>query len=112
MDLFHRLLRAGGTIRYEPNATVFHEQTDRAGLLERAHLYGHGMGAMCMLWMRRRDRYSVWILFRWLMSRARRFLRGLVKRDWLLAHEEGIILTETFRGLGWGLRADRDAGRR
>lgn len=103
MDLFYRLLRAGARIRYEPDAVVFHEQTTRAGRMKRRLPYGFGMGACCMIWLRRGDGRAWGMLGSWLLMRLRRMGRGVWQRDWLLAYEETLVLTGTVRGLIFGL---------
>ena len=104
-DLFYRLLRAGGAIRYEPRALVFHEQAPEHDALVRANLYGYGVGAACVLRARERDAYTVWILGCWLAWRARRLLGGIARRDWRSAHEETIVFASTLQGVPYGLRA-------
>jgi cellulose synthase/poly-beta-1,6-N-acetylglucosamine synthase-like glycosyltransferase len=103
MDLFFRLLRAGAHIRYEPNSIVYHEQTTRAGRLQRRYPYGHGMGTCCAVWLRRGERRAVVMLGRWLGMRLRRLGRGVWTQQWLLAYEEVLVLAGTMNGLSYGL---------
>ena len=104
MDLFYRLLRAGARIRYEPDLLVYHAQTDRAGRLARRRPYGHGIGACCSLWLRQGDFYALRVLGGWLAMRGRRLLGGLWRREWMLAHEEVLVLLGTIDGLFYGWR--------
>jgi len=109
MDLFYRLLRAGARIQYDPRCVVFHARTTRRERLGRRVPYGFGTGAGIGIWLRERDAFAAWVLARWLALRARRAVRGVVTRDWLLAREEALVLGGTARGLWFGLR--QDAGR-
>ena len=105
MDLFYRLLRAGARIRYEPESVVYHAQVMPRERLARRGPYGHGIGADVGIWLREGDLYALWVLARWLALRLRRSFTGLVLRDWILAHEEALVLGGTAVGLVFGLRA-------
>jgi hypothetical protein len=111
MDLFYRLLRAGAAMRYEPDALVYHEQTIRAGRIKRRYPYGYGMGACCIIWLRRGEARAWVMLGRWLLMRLRRLARGLWQRQWLLAYEEMLVLAGTAGGLvyGFSLRDESDS---
>jgi GT2 family glycosyltransferase len=108
IDLFYRLLRAGAHVSYEPAAVVFHERTTRRGRLGRRVPYGHGIGAMCAVWLRRGDRYALWMLGRWLAYRVRRLLAGARRADPMPVYEELLVLLGTLRGVAHGARL-RDA---
>ena len=107
IDLFYRLLRTGAGVRYEPAAVVFHERTTLRGRSERRFPYGHGIGAMCAVWLRSGDLRAVLILARWLGFRLRRLLRGLRGADLTLAHEELLVLMGTVCGVVRGARWER-----
>jgi GT2 family glycosyltransferase len=114
MDLFYRLLRAGALIRYEPDALVYHERQTKAGRMARRPMYGHGMGACCALRLREGDFYALRVLGRWLLFRARLMTAALLRRQWLTANEEWLILRGSVRGLAYGFRvrggSRRDGG--
>lgn len=105
MDLFYRLLRAGASIRYEPAAVVYHARATPAGRLARRAPYGFGMGACCILWLRSRDPGGARILLSWFRLRGSLLARALVRRRWLGAWEEVLVLGGTVRGIVYGLRA-------
>jgi GT2 family glycosyltransferase len=107
MDLFYRLRAAGARLRYEPDSVVYHARTTRRGRLERRFPYGHGMGAACILWLRRGDRYALRVLGAWLSFRLRRLAAGTRHRQWSLVHEELLVLAGTLRGLVHGARTGR-----
>jgi GT2 family glycosyltransferase len=109
MDLFYRLLRGGAHVRYEPAAVVFHERTTAEGRLARRFPYGHGMGAMCAIWLRRGDRYAVTLAGRWIGLRLRRLVGGVRRADLTLVHEEMLLLLGTARGVAHGIGL-RDPG--
>ena len=71
LDILHRVLLAGGEIRYEPHALVWHRhRRDQAGL-ER-QLYSNGRA------------YGVFLLKRWHEHRiSRRQIAGFVTRIWI-----------------------------
>jgi GT2 family glycosyltransferase len=103
IDLFHRILQAGGRMRYEPDAVVYHERKSQRDRLSRRVGYGHGMGAACGLWLRARDREAGRILRSWFALRAR-LLAGELRRGHVRAlPEETIVVGSTLVGLVHGL---------
>lgn len=109
MDLFYRLLRAGGAIAYEPEAVVYHELASQRDRLARRMPYGHGMGACCALWLRQGDAYALRVLAAWVALRVRRLAGGLRRREWRLVYEELLVLGGTARGLLHGARVAGEA---
>lgn len=108
MDLFYRLLRAGARGRYEPELVVYHEQKEPQSRLARRDAYGFGMAAACALWLTEsRDRYAIRVFSKWLTMRGRRLARALLRRRWIDAHEELLVLRGTGRGALHGLRIGR-----
>jgi GT2 family glycosyltransferase len=106
MDLFYRVLRAGGRARYEPSAIVRHEPATREGRLARRRPYGYGMGAACALRLREGDTYAAWLIVRWLGLRLRVLASALLRGRWLALREEALVLRGTAAGLVHGYRKD------
>lgn len=107
MDLFYRLLRAGGRMAYEPSVLVFHETKPRRERVVRRGAYGYGMGAAAVLRHRDPDPRAFAMLRSWLRYRARLLGRALVERRFRSAHEEVLMLAGTVRGIAFGLRSQR-----
>ena len=107
MDLFHRLLRAGGRARYEPAAIVLHERATREGRRSRRRDYGYGTGAAVAIWLRSGDRLAWKVLARWLGMRTELLARAVARRRWESAGEETLVLRATLEGLAAGLRMTR-----
>ena len=99
IDLFHRLLRAGAGIRYEPRSLVFHQRQTRHGRRSRRFPYGHGMGAAAVYWSAQGDRAGLRLLAAWTWWRTRRLLRAAVRLDAEAALEEALMLGGTARGV-------------
>jgi O-antigen biosynthesis protein len=107
MDLFHRLLRAGGLACYEPGVIVHHERATKAGRLSRRRDYGYGTGAAVALWHRSSDRFAWRVLAAWLRMRTELLVRALARGRWESVSEETIVLRATVQGLAAGLRMTR-----
>jgi GT2 family glycosyltransferase len=107
MDLFYRVLRAGGKARYEPSVVVLHERTTQAGRLSRRHAYGYGTGAAVAIWVAGGDRFGWRILGSWVRMRTELLARALARGRWASAREETIVLRATAEGLGGGFRMVR-----
>jgi GT2 family glycosyltransferase len=107
MDLFYRLLRAGGPARYEPAVLVLHERTTREGRLSRRSAYGYGMAAAIAIWLRSGDRFGWKVLFAWLRMRTTLLLRALARARWQAVHEEALVLRGTLQGFVRGLVTTR-----
>jgi GT2 family glycosyltransferase len=110
MDLFYRVLRAGGRALYEPGAIVHHEPATLAGRLARRRPYGYGMGTACGLRLREGDRGVLLMLAAWIGLRARVLGGALASARWDALREEALVLGGTGAGLVHGLREDRVDG--
>lgn len=106
-DLFYRLLRAGVVVRYEPGAVVRHEWQTRARRLATRSSYGYGVGAMCGLWLARRDPYAVRMLGAYSRPHVRPLLGALWRQDRERVSEHTRALASVVPGLAYGLRAAR-----
>ncbi len=104
MDLFYRVLRAGGPGRYEPTAVVHHERVTRRARRQRRWLYGHGMGAMCVIRLRERDLFGLRLLGGWVALRARLIASGLLAGRWETMGEEALVLGGTAAGMVHAVR--------
>jgi len=105
MDLFHRLLRGGSSILYEPDAIVYHERQTREDRRARRPMYGRGMGAAIALWHREGDPSSGHVLREWAKLRLRQMRLAAARGDWADVRDEVTMLVSTARGLsqGWKL---------
>lgn len=104
-DMIYRLLRAGACIRYEPDAIVYHERQGKAQRLASRWTYGHGIGALCGMWLRRGDPFAFWMLGYWLLGLFREMPGILVRRQWMETYQRIQNLHGTFSGFAYGLFA-------
>lgn len=104
-DLIWRLLLAGVVVRYEPAAVVRHEWQTRARRLSTRWSYGYGVGAMCGLWLARRDPYALRMLAAYSRLHVKPLLSGLLHRDNGRIAEHARALASVMPGLAYGLRA-------
>lgn len=103
MDLFYRLIRTGGSARYEPDSIVYHERQTLEGRLGRRPLYGHGTGACCAFRLRDGDLLAARMLADWLWLRLRVLGRATLRGDRQTMREEIVMLQTTASGLRHGL---------
>ena len=108
-ELLYRLLCAGARIRYEPDALVYHERQSRARRMRSRWTYGHGIGAFCGMWLRRRDPFALRMLAHWVLGQSEELARAVRHREWLQIRQRLLILGGTVRGLAYGLRLRPDA---
>jgi GT2 family glycosyltransferase len=103
MDLIYKLLRAGATIRYNPDAIVYHPRQTQSKYLETRFSYGYGMGAFCGKWLRQRDLYALWILSQWFLWHTKKLLAAMVRLRNSEAGYRVLALKGTLSGLVYGL---------
>jgi GT2 family glycosyltransferase len=106
MDLFYRVLRAGGPAVYEPAAIVGHERATLTGRLARRGPYGFGMGAACAIYLRARDLYAIRLLAAWFALRLRLIAAGVLRRRFVVLREEALVLAGTAAGVVYGMRLE------
>jgi len=102
-DLLYRLLRAGGRVRYDPGSVVLHERQTAAQRLASRQGYGHGIGALCGLYLRRGDIYAGRMLGGYLVDQARGLARSAVRGDWFMARQRLGALRGCAAGIRYGL---------
>ena len=85
-DFIHRILRAGGVIRYDPGVVVAHlPWRDGATQSEVEVDYGHGLAVWALKSLRQGDFFPTRITCGVLLGQGRRLVSGVIRRD-----EEGI----------------------
>jgi GT2 family glycosyltransferase len=104
MDFFYRLLRAGARVRYEPEVLVYHQRQSEAQRLTSRYTYGYGIGAFCIIWLRRGDLYALRIFGHWLCWQCKDLASATGRLQWLDAYQRWLILRGTLSGLIYGLR--------
>src|SRR5262249_38380778 len=109
MDLIYKLLRAGATIQYNPNAIVYHERQTESRRLETWASYSYGIGSFCGKWLRQGDPYALWILGQWCVWHGKRLLLAIAQQNSEVL-QRALTLKGTFLGLIHGLRKFRSGG--
>ena len=103
-ELLYRLLLAGARIKYEPDSLVYHERQTAAQRLASRSGYGHGIGALCALYLRKGDPYAGVMLGSYLRGAGPGLARAVAHRDWFMARQLLLSLRGCARGFGYGLR--------
>lgn len=101
LDMFHRVLAAGGTIRYEPRALVWHyDRRTVQGLRQQLYSNGRAFGVYLIKCWRSKSvargvlaHYAFWIWGRWLLGRPllRLLRRHRLPISLLLAELQGAL---------------------
>lgn len=113
IDFLYRVLDAGFSIVYEPEAIVYHEMKPKRGRFRSRVQYGYGMGAFAIGHARKRDLYVFRVLWSYLRLRLIDLLFALRHARRRQIVESTVTIGSVFWGLGrhWFLtrntRADR-----
>ncbi len=103
-DLIYRILRAGGVVRYDPGAVVYHERQTEQQRLRSRWTYGFGIGAACVLWARRGDLAALRLFGTWAGKQVMLLGRALAGRDGFLVRQRLLSLRGGTRGFFHGFR--------
>lgn len=104
-ELTHRILRSGGTVRYEPAAVVCHEWQSWARRLSSRASYGYGIGALSGISLRRRDAFALRMLSAYVRLHLRELAVAACRRDPAPVAEHTRALGTVVPGLLYGLRS-------
>jgi len=98
-DFIHRILRAGGVIRYDPGVVVAHlPWRDGAAQTEVEAEYGHGIAVWALKRLTQADLFPVRVAFGVLLGQGRRAISGLVRGDREAARTGQAYLSGLARG--------------
>ena len=104
LEMYARIVDAGGRIRYDPDAVVLHQRHTREQRIASRWTYGHGIGALCAMTGRRAGAAGLLTLGHWLRAVAGRLWSGLRRGDIRSVHESLLLLAGTGLGLLYGCR--------
>jgi hypothetical protein len=103
-ELFHRLLRRGGRIRYAGEAIVRHAWGDEARRQATRSSYGFGVGAVCGIAARSGDRFAGRMLADYGSTHVRHLAHAARARDLGRLEEHLRALGSVPGGLAYGWR--------
>jgi GT2 family glycosyltransferase len=98
VDLLYRLVNAGFTILYEPDAVVYHELKSRRGRVGGRYGYGYGLGTFLAGHAARGDEHARVLRRRYAADLARRAAAGLRHGDGWPALEGALTLAGIVAG--------------
>jgi GT2 family glycosyltransferase len=98
VDLLYRLANAGFTLRYEPDAVVYHELKTRRARVGGRYGYGYGLGAFLARHASGGDDHARTLRRRYVASLARRAASGLRHGDGWPALEGALTLAGIVAG--------------
>lgn len=104
-DLLYRVLRVGGVVRYEPAAIIAHDWQTWERRLSTRTSYGHGIGALCGLWLRHGDRYALRMAASYARLHGRELTLAVARRDRRATRQHARALRAFAPGLLYGLSA-------
>ena len=91
-----------GRVRYEPDSVVYHERQTAAQRLSSRRGYGHGIGALCTLYLRRGDLFAGRMLAGYLADQGTSLARALLRRDWFGVRQRISALRGCAGGMVYG----------
>jgi GT2 family glycosyltransferase len=98
-DFIHRILRAGGVIRYDPAVIVAHLPWRSGATQSRVEIeYGHGIAVWALKWLWRGDSFPARVALGVLFGQGGRFVRGMIRRDDHATRTGGAYLYGLARG--------------
>ncbi len=81
-DFIHRILRAGGVIRYDPGVVVAHLPWRDSSIQSEVEVeYGHGIAVWAMKWLGHGDFFPARVALGVLCEQGRRVVSGVIRRD-------------------------------
>jgi GT2 family glycosyltransferase len=104
LEMYARIVGAGGRLRYDPEAVVLHQRHTREQRVASRWTYGHGIGALCAMTTRRPGAAGLLTLSHWLRTVAGRLWNALRHGDLRAIHESLLLLGGTGSGLVYGYR--------
>jgi GT2 family glycosyltransferase len=104
-DFIHRILRAGGIVRYDPAVVVAHlPWRDGADQTRAETEYGHGIAVWALKWLGRGDLFPARVALSVLLGQTRRAVGGFIRRDAEAARTGRAYLAGLGRGTAAWLR--------
>jgi len=111
-DFIHRILRAGGVIRYDPDVVVSHlPWRDSATQTDVEVKYGHGIAVWALKWLAQGDLFPARVALGVLFGQGRRVASGMMRRDREATRTGRAYLSGLVRGTAHWLH-DRVCARR
>jgi len=81
-DFIHRILRAGGVIRYDPGVVVAHLPWRDCATQSAAELeYGHGIAVWALKWLGQGDFFPARVALEVLFGQGKRVVSGMIRQD-------------------------------
>lgn len=103
IDFVYRLLRAGATIRFDPDVVVYHDRADASRRALTRRTYSFGIGVFCGLWLRQKDLYAARMFASWIYQAAWKTASMVRRHQWLQARWYAAGMVSAIAGLVKGL---------
>ena len=102
-ELLRRIMRAGGIVRFDPDAVVRHEWQRRDRRMATRWSYGYGVGAMCGLLLAQGDAFAARMLLAYARLHVRPLLAALWRRERDSAAQHWRAVASTAPGFAYGV---------